>query len=163
MFARLRCSTVSAIERVNVIRRLSVLALPEIGIFFGLLIPATAYGAITARLILGKDMYSFLIGNNPFQWSYATLVHLVSWWNVRGVISLNIFPAIYFPGVPRHSDHPSKIFASNYVHFITHARIRFCGIAFPDINFLLPPKSDCRISVFALRCVLNIIVLPQSH
>ncbi|KAB5590940.1 RINGv domain containing protein [Ceratobasidium theobromae] len=46
------------------------------GIFFGLLIPATAYGAITARLILGQDMYSFLIGNNPFQWSYATLVHL---------------------------------------------------------------------------------------
>ncbi|CAE6429550.1 unnamed protein product, partial [Rhizoctonia solani] len=46
------------------------------GIFFGLLIPATAYGAITARLILGHEMYSFLIGNNPFQWSYATLVHL---------------------------------------------------------------------------------------
>ncbi|CAE7069940.1 unnamed protein product [Rhizoctonia solani] len=46
------------------------------GIFFGLLIPATAYGAITARLILGTEMYSFLIGNNPFQWSYATLVHL---------------------------------------------------------------------------------------
>ncbi|ELU39037.1 RINGv domain-containing protein [Rhizoctonia solani AG-1 IA] len=40
------------------------------GIFFGLLIPATAYGAITARLILGHEMYSFLIGNNPFQWSY---------------------------------------------------------------------------------------------
>jgi hypothetical protein len=48
------------------------------GIFFGLLIPATTYGAITARLILGQEMYSFLIGNNPFQWSYATLVHLVS-------------------------------------------------------------------------------------
>ncbi|KAG8713015.1 hypothetical protein FRC11_013558 [Ceratobasidium sp. 423] len=46
------------------------------GIFFGLLIPATAYGAITARLILGSEMYGFLIGNNPFQWSYATLVHL---------------------------------------------------------------------------------------
>lgn len=46
------------------------------GIFFGLLIPATAYGAITARLILGQDTYSFLIGNNPFQWSYATFFHL---------------------------------------------------------------------------------------
>jgi len=46
------------------------------GIFFGLLIPATAYGAITARLILGQETYSFLIGNNPFQWSYATFFHL---------------------------------------------------------------------------------------
>ncbi|KAG8713304.1 hypothetical protein FRC08_013436 [Ceratobasidium sp. 394] len=46
------------------------------GIFFGLLIPATAYGAITARLILGQETYSFLIGNNPFQWSYSTFFHL---------------------------------------------------------------------------------------
>lgn len=46
------------------------------GILFGILIPATAYGAITARLILGQEMYTFLIGNNPFQWSYSTLVHL---------------------------------------------------------------------------------------
>ncbi|QRV77179.1 RINGv domain protein [Ceratobasidium sp. AG-Ba] len=46
------------------------------GIFFGLLIPATAYGAITARLILGHESYSFLIGNNPFQWSYSTFFHL---------------------------------------------------------------------------------------
>ncbi|KAG8782152.1 hypothetical protein FRC12_021178 [Ceratobasidium sp. 428] len=46
------------------------------GIFFGLLIPATAYGAITARLLLGHEMYSFLIGNNPFQWSYSTFFHL---------------------------------------------------------------------------------------
>ncbi|KAG8790150.1 hypothetical protein FRC12_012679 [Ceratobasidium sp. 428] len=130
-----------------------------VGIFFGLLIPATAYGAITARLLLGHEMYSFLIGNNPFQWSYSTFFHLVrSPRHTHPIPTNQPDIAIRSTRIPRDTNNPSTLPPPNPMHLSPDARIRFGRVSEPSFDLGVPAESDCCFSFLAVQYVF----LPSS-